>query len=89
MEVGCCTTFGALVKRDVLKTFRNPLLFKARIIQYIFLGLYLGGLFFDAGDRSYTSTLGWSAIIGLLFELSINSMMSFLTPIALIFPLER
>ena len=65
--MGACTVFSALLGRDVLNIFRNPLLFKARLIQYLFLGLYLGGLCFDIGTRSYTDNLGWRAMIGLQF----------------------
>ena len=87
--MGACTIFSALLGRDVLNIFRNPLLFKARLIQYLFLGIYLGGLCFDNGDKSYLDNLPWRTVTGLYFQLCINAMMSFLTPIALVFPLER
>jgi hypothetical protein len=77
------------MRRDFLNIIRNPLLFKSRLFQFLFLGIYIGGLFFSAGRQDYVGILSWSAITGFLFEINILSMMSSLGPIAVVFPLER
>lgn len=81
--------FGTLMKRDILNIWRNPLLFKSRLMQFIFLGLYLGGVFFALGKDDYTVKKYWSGISGCLFELNISFLMSSLGPTALTFPVER
>jgi ATP-binding cassette, subfamily G (WHITE), eye pigment precursor transporter len=89
VEVPNCTIFTTLMRRDFLNILRNPMLFKSRLFQYVFLGVYIGGLFFSAGRQDYNSALHWSAITGFLFENNILNMMSSLTPISVVFPLER
>ena len=64
----------ALLKRDVINILRNPIILRARIIQTIFLGIFIGGLFFNAG-RDYTGQESQNdansrALLGCLFFLS-------------------
>lgn len=65
------------------------MLFKSRFIQSIILGLYIGGVYFDAGRRDYVTQTNWVAIIGFFFFIGIGSLMSALAPISLVFPTER
>ena len=78
-----------LLLRDLLNVWRNPLLVKSRIIQSLFLGIYVGGLFFDLGTKNYKEIMIWYSITGFLFFLNITMLMQALSPIALVFPLER
>lgn len=89
VNVSFFTAMGALVKRSTINTFRNPILFRAKILQSIFMALFVGGLFFDIGTKDYTQRTNWQSITGFLFFLTINSMMMTLSPISLAFPLER
>lgn len=68
---------------------RNPMLFKSRVFQSIFLAIYTGGLYFNAGRKDYTDQINWAAIVGYFFFLAISSMMSSLSPVTLVFPAER
>ena len=81
--------FCTLVNRDFINITRNPMLFKSRLIQSIVTGIYIGGVFFDAGRRDYTPQTYWFAIIGFFFFLSISALMFALAPVTLIFPIER
>ena len=54
IEVSNCTTLGVLLIRDILNLWRNPLLMKSLIFQGIFLGTFIGGLYFDRGTKDYT-----------------------------------
>lgn len=65
------------------------MLFKAKVLQSIFMALFIGGLFFDIGTTDYTQRTNWQSITGFLFFMTINSMMMTLSPITLAFPLER
>ena len=67
IHVGGWMTYTTLLRRDYLNVWRNPLIFKSRFFQFIALGIYFGGVFFDAGDRDYTTYLGWIAITGFIF----------------------
>jgi len=58
-------------------------------MQSIFLGLYAGGVYFDAGRKDYTTQANWYSIIGFFFFLCISSLMFALAPITLVFPAER
>ncbi len=80
------TSFGALVKRDFINTIRNPMIIKSRIIQSIFMGIYTGGLYFNAASGDHTDPLIWRSVIGFFFFMSISSLMSSLAPVTLIFP---
>ena len=51
-DVSVCQKLGAVLKRDVINTIKNPLVIKARIIQTIFLGLFVGGVYFDTDKRN-------------------------------------
>ena len=83
----------ALLKRDVINILRNPIILKARIIQTLFLGIFIGGLFFNAG-RDYTGQTSQNdansrALIGCLFFFTINNLMMALSAVVLTFPIER
>jgi len=81
--------FCSLVKRDFINIIRNPMLFKSRFIQSIFLGLFMGGVYFNAGRKDYITQTNWVAIIGFFFFSAIGSLMSALAPMSLVFPTER
>ena len=80
------TTLKILLERDLINIWRNPRLFKSRFLQSIFLGLFLGGIYFKAGSAEYSSPSGWHAIVGLMFFLTISVFMSGLAPVSVIFP---
>ena len=65
------------------------MLIKGFFFQAIFLGLYVGGLYFDLGNKDYTVTSNWYSIAGFFFFINISFLMAFLSPVALIFPKER
>lgn len=89
VNVSFLTAMGALVQRSTINTLRNPMLFKAKVLQSIFMALFIGGLFFDIGTKDYTQRVNWQSVTGFLFFVTINSMMMTLSPITLAFPLER
>lgn len=89
VNVSFLAAMGALVNRSVLNTIRNPMLLKSKLFQSIFMALFVGGIYFDIGTRDYTVSSYWNAITGFLFFLSINSLMTALSPLTLTFPLER
>ena len=60
---------------------------RARFGQTIFLGLYIGGLYWNKGQGNYLEPDVWRSITGFFFFLSINNMVMSLTPIAVTFPL--
>lgn len=86
-SVGQLAALGALTQRSILNTIRNPILIRAKFFQAIFMALFIGGLFFGDGDKSYLDTTSWLSITGLLFDMTINAMMIFLSPVTLSFPL--
>jgi len=65
------------------------MLVKSRLFQGIFLGVYVGGLYFDLGERDYTQNISWYALTGFIFFHNIAMFMSALSPITLVFPTER
>lgn len=77
------------MSRDFKNILRNPMLFKSRIIQSVILGLYVGGVYFGAGERDYLVKTNWYAIIGFFFFMCIASLMFELGPTTLVFPVER
>lgn len=87
VNVSFFTAMSALLHRSTINTIRNPMLFRAKIFQSIFMALFVGGLFFDIGLKDYTQRTNWQSITGFLFFLTINSMMMTLSPITLTFPL--
>lgn len=89
INVSFFTAMGALIHRSTINTLRNPMLFKAKVLQSMFMALFIGGLFFDIGTKDYTQRINWQSITGFLFFMTINSMMMTLSPITLAFPLER
>jgi len=44
----------ALTNRALVNTVRNPRLVRVKFVQAIFIALFVGGMFFDAGTKSYT-----------------------------------
>lgn len=48
-----CQKLGAILRRDFLNISRNPLVVKARFIQSIVMGLFVGGVYFGL-DKDYT-----------------------------------
>ncbi len=60
-----------------------------KIINFIFMAIMIGGLYFDIGTQDYTKQTYWRSITGCLFFLTIGTMMRTLLPISLVFPLER
>jgi len=81
------SVFGALMHRNVLNTTRNPMLLKSKILQSIFLSLFVGGIYFDVRSNGpYTDKQVWNTLTGLLFFLTISSLMTALSPVAITFP---
>lgn len=62
---------------------------KSRIVQVIFVSIYTGGLYFNAGRKDYMDVINWNAITGYLFFISMDLFMQSLMPTTLTFPLER
>jgi hypothetical protein len=75
--------------RDWINTLRNPVILKGKIFQTIFLAIYTGGVYFGAGRKNYEDVINWQTMVGYFFFLAISCMMSTLSPISLVFPLER
>lgn len=80
---------GALLHRASLNALRNPMLIKSKLIQGIFMSLFIGGLYFDIGTKDYTQRPYWLSITGFLFFLTILSLMGAISPVVLTFPVER
>lgn len=80
---------GALVKRNFLNSIRNPMLIRSKIFQGIFMGLFVGGLFFDIGTHDYMIRPYWMSITGFMFFICILALMGALAPVVLTFPLDR
>jgi len=53
-NVNNVAALGALTQRSLLNTMRNPLLIRAKFFQALFMALFIGGLYFNAGKRDYT-----------------------------------
>lgn len=81
------TSYGQLIKRDVINIVRNPMLVRARVMQTIILGIFIGGLYFKFEKSDYTNSLSWRTLTGFSFFMCINMMMMALAPIGLVFPL--
>jgi ABC-type multidrug transport system permease subunit len=77
-----------LVKRDVLNTVRNPMLFKSCLFANIFLAIFTSGVYYQFTGE-HTSRLNWRALTGCLFFLSFSTMLTALNPVQLVFPSER
>ena len=89
VNVSFTTAMGALIQRSIINTYRDPMLFKAKLFQSIFMALIIGGIYFDVGTKDYTQRTNWQSITGFLFFMTINAFMTTLGPITLSFPLER
>lgn len=61
---------------------------KSRIFQTIILTIYVSGLFCKLG-ADLTDTISWRAATGFFFFLTVNSVFISMTPVTLVFPLER
>jgi len=83
------SAMSALVKRAFFNTVRNPMLMRSKVIQGIFMGLFIGGLFFDIGTKDYILRSNWMSISGFLFFICIMALMGAMSPVVLTFPLER
>jgi hypothetical protein len=79
----------ALTRRAFLNTLRNPMLMRSKLFQGIFMSLFIGGLYWDLGQKDYTNQIVWLSITGLLFFMTIFAMMSAMSPVVLTFPIER
>lgn len=85
MKVSFTTSFGTLVLRNFRDVLRNPILIKTRLIQTLFMGIYMGGIF-SKFTGEYTSQLNWQALTGFFFYLGTNLHMLALGPVELVFP---
>lgn len=77
------------MKRDLINIIRNPIVMQSRIFQVIFISIYTGGLYFNAGRADYTETIQWYAITGYLFFVSMDLFMQAMMPVTITFPAER
>lgn len=92
-DIPFCQKLGAIMKRDLLNTVRNPMVVKSRILSSIILGLFVGGVFWKIG-HNYVDTTGnpnvrtvdFMTLTGLLFFLCVTGFMSSLSPVAIVFP---
>jgi hypothetical protein len=53
----------------------------------IVTGIYAGGIYFSAGNKNYTERNNWRAIAGLLYFITITSLMHALSPTTIVFPM--
>lgn len=65
------------------------MLLRSKLIQGMFISLFIGGLYFGIGKEDYTNKHYWNSITGFLFFMTISGLMSFLAPMTLTFPSER
>ena len=68
---------------------RNPLVVQSRIIQTIFIGLFVGGLYFNLKESATSPELYFRSITGFFYFYCISSLMFSLSPAILVFPTER
>ena len=80
---------SALIYRNILNSKRNPLLLQSKVLQGIFISLFVGGIYFDIGEQNYMDQKYWVPLQGFLFSLAIGFQLSTIAPIILTFPLER
>ena len=66
-NISSCYTIGILLERDMKILWRNPLVVKSRLIQAVFTGIYMGGLWFRVGDEDYTNPAFMQAITGFIY----------------------
>lgn len=62
---------------------------QSRIIQVIFMSVYTGGLYFNAGRQNYLDVISWYAIVGYMFFVSMDLFMQAMMPVTITFPIER
>lgn len=65
------------------------MLVRGRVIQVIFVAVYVGGLVFSAGRKDYTNYSNWKAISGFMFFAIMSSFMTSASPVVMNFPAER
>lgn len=84
-----CKQFSILSKRSLLNFVRNPMTFKIRIIQVLFISLIIILLYFRMAepDKKFYSTI--QERLGALFFLSINLFFLYFQTVLAVFPLER
>ncbi|KAJ9466210.1 Protein white [Diplonema papillatum] len=68
---GVVTQITALSQRSMRNIVRNPMLSKARVMQSVVLGLFIGAIFWDPGDDKD----GITAKKGALFFVTVNQAM--------------
>jgi len=59
---------------------------KVRIIQLVFMAIFTGGLYFNAGRYDYTDQTRWTTITGYLYFCIIDLYFQAMMPVALVFP---
>lgn len=74
-----------LTMRSVIDTYRNPITFYARLIQFVVVGLFMGATYIPLGNNQ-TSVQN---AIGVLYFFSIGYVMLNANGVILTFPLER
>ena len=67
VEVGFMTALSALTQRNFLNLIRNPMLLRSKVVQGIFIALFVGGIFFGIGNNDYSNILSWYSLTGFLF----------------------
>lgn len=75
-----------LMGRNLKGMLRNPLLIQAKIIQGIFIAIFQGGVFWDAGSLDFRVPSNFRYISGFFFFIAVAHLMSVVLPIALEFP---
>ena len=73
-RAGCCMQFKQICKRNTTSIKRNPMVFKARVGQNVFLGLIAGAVFWKASDGSTITDL--QNLTGAMFFCSIITFMA-------------
>ena len=67
---------------------RHPLLIQLRAFTTICLGIYIAGALCKF-NGNYTDDKNWHALTGFFFFTTVDMMFLALTPVELVFPLER
>jgi hypothetical protein len=62
------------------------MLIKSKIIQGIFVSLFIGGIYFNMGNKNYSDPNVFNTIKGFLFADTIGFYLAALAPIVLTFP---
>ena len=51
-DTGFCQKLVTILKKDVINVLRNPLILQAKVFQSIFMGLFVGGVYFALDQRN-------------------------------------